>query len=424
MVAHARRLGGVEREFRAVQQALGGGAVTGGDGHADGGAAGEVEALDDEGTVQRILEAGGEADGVRRAFDLVLDDEEAVAADAADQVDLADGLAQRLGHGADQPVADVIAMGVVDGLERAEVDIVDREAEAGRGQPAEPLGQPLQQGGPVQQAGQLVALGQELGAHLRHLALDRQEFGRLVGGLLLLGAQPERDRRAADGEDDQPGEHDADGGQQIVEAGALLRLVDERLDHRGDVGADHHRVIGLGIDRRQQRMVAVAQRGDRAAAGHHLGHPSVDRIRVRKPAGLDLVGHQRQMAVSSVDLEAEHPRAAALLGQKGGALRRGGRAGGDLAEVVDLHGEMIHPARRGDLGIVADQPFDGDVDQCQRGAGQQQQHGEQAEEEMHADLLEGHDHVPAGTVRCGRMPNIRLRERYLDKFGGANVPTR
>ena len=121
-------------------------------------------------------ELGGRArrdrDGLRGVAEVLEHDDELVAAEPHDHVALADAVPQPGRDLLEQLVADVVAAGVVEGLEVVEVDEQQRPAAAGLA----PV-QHLQQEAPVGQAGQGVVVGEPVDLLLGALALGEVGVG-------------------------------------------------------------------------------------------------------------------------------------------------------------------------------------------------------------------------------------------------------
>ena len=111
--------------------------------------------------------------------DVAQEQEELVAAEAGDEVALADGALERAGDGLERLVAAGVAELLVDLLEAVEVDRDDAEAAAGRDDLLHLRAQLLVQVAVVGQAGQRVGGGELLEA----LALMAEERDRAVEGV-------------------------------------------------------------------------------------------------------------------------------------------------------------------------------------------------------------------------------------------------
>ena len=110
-------------------------------------------------------------------------DGELVAAEAGDDVGLADAVMQRAADRADDLVAGLVAAGVVDVLEAVEVEQEDRALAAVAGGVGDELGELLVEAAAVEELGQRVVVGQVLQLVLEALALrdvadDRRERRR------------------------------------------------------------------------------------------------------------------------------------------------------------------------------------------------------------------------------------------------------
>jgi len=102
---------------------------------------------------QRRLGQVGQHRGVGRAFH---QDDELVAAHPGREVSALGGaLAQPVGHGNQQVVADVVAERVVDPFEAVEVEVADAEPVRGLGR-GDQVGQAFAEEGTVRQAGERV----------------------------------------------------------------------------------------------------------------------------------------------------------------------------------------------------------------------------------------------------------------------------
>ncbi len=96
---------------------------------------------------------------------------ELVAAEAGDDVRLADRVVQRTADRADDLVAGLVAAGVVDVLEAVEVEQVERALAAVARGVGDELGQLLVEAAAVEEAGQRVVVGEVLELVLEALAL-------------------------------------------------------------------------------------------------------------------------------------------------------------------------------------------------------------------------------------------------------------
>ena len=136
----------------------------------------------------------------RRLVEVLDDHHELVAAEAREQVGLAQRRRQRAGHALQQLVADPVAERVVDVLEAVEVDEQHADAAAAALRLRDRLRQPLVQQQPVGQAGQRVArrhvlqplLGLDPRRHVLHERQDRHDLAVVVEQRRVVPLAPDR----------------------------------------------------------------------------------------------------------------------------------------------------------------------------------------------------------------------------------------
>ncbi len=164
----AVRLGAVEGEIGAHEEARRLDGVVGHVGDADADADLQQSLVDPEGPAQVGHGPGGQRLRLGPSH-VAGDHRELVAAEAEDAVRAADGEQARRDL-LQQPVADEVAAGVVDGLEAVEVEIEQGAAALGRAHLAAHDLQRLLEVGPVGQPGQGVVAGEEGDSGLRRPA--------------------------------------------------------------------------------------------------------------------------------------------------------------------------------------------------------------------------------------------------------------
>ncbi len=93
--------------------------------HADAGSDVDRMAAQDIGSADQIDDARGEPLGSRIVLDIALQDDEFVAAETRDQIALAAGRGQAVGHLLEQKIAHRMAERIIDRLESIEIDAMD-----------------------------------------------------------------------------------------------------------------------------------------------------------------------------------------------------------------------------------------------------------------------------------------------------------
>ena len=221
-------LGAVERHVGILEQFVRLAAVVGGKRDADRGVGDHDMAAQIVGQADGIADAARQRRGVDRFPDAGLDDGELVAADARDQVVLAEAGRQPGGHRLQQLVADGMAERIVDALELVEVEVEHGDALVVR-QGGDGLVELLLQERPVGQVGKRVVP--------RHV-------GDLLLGLALLG-------------DVLMGDHPAAAGHRAY-----------HLVYRATVGKLHE---VAGLPRARDQSAHVLQLLKRVAGKHVSG---------------------------------------------------------------------------------------------------------------------------------------------------------
>ena len=145
-------LGLIERGVGEAQQRAAVGAVTRSVGDADRAADADGDAADLEGLSQRVEDALAERRAGVRRLHMGLDDAELVAAETGDRVAETQDRGQALGDLADQLVAGIVTIGVVDGLEAVEVEQQHGEAALGSAELGDLLVEAQVEGAAVGQA--------------------------------------------------------------------------------------------------------------------------------------------------------------------------------------------------------------------------------------------------------------------------------
>ena len=186
----------------ATDQGFDGGAVFRVHGDADGGGDDHLLAVDGAAAGNRLDQVHrhpGSGIGVTHFLE---QDQEFVAALAADRVAAAHAGADALGRLLEQPVPGAMAQGIVHRLEAVQVDMQHRQSLAVATGPADGLAEPVGEQGPVGQTGEEVMLGEEADAGFRSLVFgDVGKEGHVAGhGASLV----------LDGDDGQP------AGKQIA----------------------------------------------------------------------------------------------------------------------------------------------------------------------------------------------------------------
>ena len=118
----------IHRGVGLSQQEVGGDAVTREAADADAGEHGQLVAVDDDRSADRLDELGRDGGGRGVVLDVVEHDRELVAAEPRDDVEFAQAVAQALRGLDEHAVADLVAEGVVHRLEMVEVDEQQRDA--------------------------------------------------------------------------------------------------------------------------------------------------------------------------------------------------------------------------------------------------------------------------------------------------------
>jgi len=230
----------VHGDIGVVQQRVDGVAIAGKDGHADRGRHLQLVVAQLIGLRDGLQQAGRH---VRRLVDAAhfgQDDDEFVAAVAADRVDAAHAAHQAPRHFLEQQIAHVMAHAVIDVLEMVEIQVQDGQHAQLAPRRRQRLRQPVQQQHPVRQVGEEIVLGQVPRVFLALLALaDVAEDGHVIAQLALA---------VADGRQRQPG-----------------RIAPARLALANDIALP----IAVGVDllphvldkRRRVRLRAVRHEG-------------------------------------------------------------------------------------------------------------------------------------------------------------------
>jgi hypothetical protein len=245
-------------------------------GDADAGGAVDLVHLDAEGFAQRRQDPRGDDRGLGGAEKALDQHRELVAADPRHGVGGPQALGQAVSDLQEEPIADLVAEGVVDDLEAVEVQVEHRQAEARLALHALPrVPQPVEEEGAVGQAGERVVEGAVLDARLQR--------GALLGGPLprrQLEPQLPRGARQLLG---------ALGDLLVQGAAHLLRRRERALELRlpalvlpaqledARVRSAPREVHGNGQRHRRQQREAQVEEG-RAGLGpaHRHGPASVD----------------------------------------------------------------------------------------------------------------------------------------------------
>ncbi len=165
------RLGLVHRGVGMAHQLVHVGRVVGEHRDADAARDVQLQRLDQARRAQRGQQPLRDLQRLAAAGHAVQQHHEFVAAEAADDIGVADRLAQALRHELEQRVAGLVAERVVDGLEAVEVDEQHRDRLAGAGRLQHRLAQPLLRDAAVRQAGQQVVVGEVADLLFRGLAV-------------------------------------------------------------------------------------------------------------------------------------------------------------------------------------------------------------------------------------------------------------
>ena len=178
----------VHRDVGVLQELLGIVGIVGVDADADRRGHVDVVLLDLERLRDGVEQLLRDPAQHRRLLEVLDDHHEFVAAEAREQVGLAQRRRQRLGHALQQLVADPVAERVVDVLEAVEVDEQHADAAAAALRLRDRLRQPLVQQQAVRQAGQRVARRHVLEALLgldprRHVLHEREDRRDLAVGV-------------------------------------------------------------------------------------------------------------------------------------------------------------------------------------------------------------------------------------------------
>ena len=341
LAARSLGLGMEEGDVGALHQGLGVLAMGGRERGADAGGAFDVAVLQ----MERLAQCRGEAAGER--LDLVgvahdLRQPELVAAEPRQKIlgvaevpEAARDLLQHL-------VAGGVPERVVHLLEAVDVHGVDRD----RAPERYGLVEVLHEARAVQEPGQRVVIGEELGAR--------------IGCPLLPRAPVEADGRQAEGGCDDAAEQDRRAGDLRAEHFALGRLVDIDLDDAGDLSVRHDRHIGFRIEGRPVRRGALLHLDVGLALQHRLGGMRiVDEDRLDGMAGLpELVGGKPEPAIGVENLVEEDVADFLRLLEEGHALCGWLAARGDNVEVLDVGGEVACPGFAGRRGVLVQHRVD------------------------------------------------------------------
>ena len=132
-------------------------------------------------------DASGELDrDARGALEVLAQDDELVAADASDSVARACRFGEPLSCGDEDLIADEVAVPVVDGLERIDVDEQEPDVGAVTLPQLQGVGEPVEEQTPVRQSGQRVVVGEMCQAGLLGRELVAASRVRSVSNCLVI----------------------------------------------------------------------------------------------------------------------------------------------------------------------------------------------------------------------------------------------
>nr|WP_254185397.1 hypothetical protein [Nocardioides panacis] len=319
LVDEAAALRVVHRTVGLGDQHLGDVLARAGEGDPDAGGQGQRGAGGRERRGERAADPVGEHLHVPQVVEVLAQQHELVAVQPGQGVARPQQPGQPTTHPAQQLVAHLVAVRVVDLLEAVEVDEQDRRLGAGALRTTAGLLDPFLQQEPVRQAGQGVVHGQVL------------EPGMAAGGLL------------------------AGPGVEQVGRGHVR----EGLGDLHGVAAEVTRGSAVQVEGTEAAVrVAQREREDRREARLHRGRPELREAVVHTQVG---DGHR------AARLEGEHARALGQVGlqpleQQRGLVRRGDVAradpgvdqrdpgGGDRQDVDDPFDQVVQDGREGEVG--------------------------------------------------------------------------
>ncbi len=250
---------------------------------------------------------------------------------------------------------------IIDLLEMVEVDGVDGELPAGRGQFGQRLGKFFGQVFPVREPGHGIVPGEELDLGFRALLFHG---AAIPGG----GGNGEGERR-------QQAQRYCRDQERIEEPVPHFGLIDIGRNDGDRPSVDEDGDIGFGEERWPLDRVAVLDRHDRLARGHGGGSGGIEFGQVDQCRSLP-VGNELRVAPAVENLVAEHEADALRPAEERHAGGRRLLARRDLFQILHILGHVPRPVSSSRRGVPIQEMIGRELDRPQRPADQREKHQE------------------------------------------------